>query len=245
MAPANGTAVRRSALFSSLSHIHGFLITLVCLFPLLAASPGAKAQTTSIPSSSNPTHAAGPAPDETTKKRDVALSGFAEITRNVNGNFILQKASTSGGGLFSFRDSPHPFLGYELNVGYTRFTDTYTSSISSADTVSHGMTELSAAYLVQAPGVHPIQPFGTIGFGLAIQNPSTTTTASGARPSTAATPAFVFGLGINVPNMFGKLGLRIQYHGVRTKSPDFGVPSLDTHRLRTTQEPAVGVYYRF
>jgi opacity protein-like surface antigen len=242
MAPANGTAVRRSTLFSSLSHIHSVLITSVCIFPLLAASAGAMAQTTSVPSSSNPTHAAGPAPDETTKNRDVALSGFGEITRNVNGNFILQKASISGGGLFSFRQSPHPFVGYELNYGYTRFTDTYTFS---ADTISHGMSELSAAYLIQAPPYNGIQAFGTIGAGLVIQSPSSTTTASGQRPSTATSPAFVFGLGINVPNMFGKLGLRIQYHGVRTKSPDFGVPSLDTHRLRTTHEPAVGVYYRF
>jgi hypothetical protein len=107
------------------------------------------------------------------------------------------------------------------------------------------MSELSAAYLVQAPPYNGIQAFGTLGVGLVIQSPSSTTTASGQRPSTATSPAFVFGLGINVPNMFGKLGLRIQYHGVRTKSPDFGVPSLDTHRLRTTHEPAVGVYYRF
>jgi hypothetical protein len=178
------------------------------------------------------------------KKRDVALTGFAEITRNVNGNFILQKASNSGGGLFSFRQSAHPFVGYELNYGYTHFTDTYTSTFSNA-TISHGMSELSAAYLVQSPPLNGIQPFGTIGVGLAIQNPSSTITASGQRPSTAASPAFVFGLGINVPNMFGKLGLRIQYHGVRTKSPDFGIQSLDTHRSRTTQEPGVGVYYRF
>jgi opacity protein-like surface antigen len=214
----------------------------MCIFPLLATSAGAMAQTTSVPSTSNPTHAAGPAPASADEKRDVALSGFAEITRNVNGNFILQKASVSGGGLFSFRQSAKPFVGYELNYGYTRFTDTYTFS---NDTISHGMSELSAAYLIQAPTYNGIQAFGTLGVGLVIQTPSSTITASGQRPSTATSPAFVFGVGINVPNMFGKLGLRIQYRGVRTKSPDFGVLSLDTHRLRTTQEPAVGVYYRF
>jgi opacity protein-like surface antigen len=173
----------------------------------------------------------------------VALSGFAVISRNVNGNFILQQANVSGGALFSFRQSAKPWLGYELNYGYSHFTETYTFS---SDKISHGMSELSAAYLVQGPVTHGIQPFGTIGFGLVIQNPSSSsTTSSGQRPSTAASPAFVFSGGTNFPNFFHHIGLRLQYRGVRSKSPDFGVLSLNTHRLRTAHEPTAGVYYRF
>jgi opacity protein-like surface antigen len=256
MVPVNGTTVLRTTSFFLFRYIHRFqrfhhfLIAPLCLFSLLTASVVAMAQTApAAPSSSSSSSSSPAAPsrgasaDETARKSDVALSGFAEISRNVNGNFILQEASVSGGVLFSFRQSAKPWLGYELNYGYTHFTETY---VFSSDKVSHGMSELSAAYLIQGPVTHSIQPFGTIGFGLVIQSPSSSSaTSSGQQPSTAASPAFVFGLGANWPNAFHHVGLRIQYRGVRSKAPDFGVPSLDSHRLRTAQEPTAGVYYRF
>ena len=175
------------------------------------------------------------------RQRDLAISGFAQISRDVNSNFILQRATKSGGGLLSFRQAVKPWLGYELNYGYTRFTDTY----NRANPVAHGMNEFSAAYLLQAPPLGGVQAFATIGGGAVVQTPANTTISTGEKPTTVASPAFVYGLGVNIPHLYERIGLRFQYRGVKAKSPDFGLLSLNTHRLRTASEPTIGLYYRF
>ena len=172
------------------------------------------------------------------------MSGFARINRNVNANFILLESNTTGGGLLSLRQSLKPWLGYEVNYGYSRFSDYYRHD-QVTDRVSHGMSEVSFAYLLQGPMYRRIRPFLTVGGGAVIQTPVTTPLLTGEQPGTETSPAFVFGFGANVPNFYHHIGMRLQYRGLEYKAPDFGVLSLNTHHSRTTQEPTLGFYYRF
>ena len=57
----------------------------------------------------------------TKEKFDVGVGGFYQITNASNGNNIREDTTSSGGGLVSFRQPYKPWLGYEANVGYTKF----------------------------------------------------------------------------------------------------------------------------
>ncbi len=213
-----------------------------------APTPAAPAPPATSSSSASQASASNPGPrkpaytvEVSPRQRDLAVSGFGQISLDVNSNFILQQATKSGGGLLSFRQARKAWLGYEVNYGYTHLTESYNRSVR----VPHGMSEFSVAYLLQAPVFAGVQPFATIGGGAVLQTPASTTLSTGDVPNTVASPAFVCGLGVNIPHLYERFGLRLQYRSVKAKSPDFGVLSLNTHRLRTANEPTIGVYYRF
>lgn len=262
------------SLFRRVHHlrIHGLLTATTCCFLLGASLPARAQNAPATPTQETPTQDAPAAPPAAAQapagssssasqanasnsgahraaysievsphQRDVAVSGFAQISRDVNSNFILQRATKSGGGLLSFRQELKPWFGYELNYGYTHLTDTYNRT----DPIPHGMSEFSLAYLLQAPPFRGVQAFATIGGGAVVQTPASTTISTGEKPTTTASPAFVLGLGVNIPNLYQRIGLRLQYRAVKAKSPDFDLLSLNTRRLRTANEPTIGLYYRF
>lgn len=201
-----------------------FLFLAALLFPVAARAQNASA-----------------APEaHDTRRYDVALSGFYQVTGASDGNFIREDTSESLGGLLSFRQPYRPFLGYEVNYGLTRFSEFYDKGVV---TVQDNVHEFSAAYLVQAP--HPyygLQPFATIGFGLLIFAP-TRGAQSGFSPQFL--PAFAYSLGVNRLILSRHIGIRVQYRALKYKTPNFNSVLLDTHQLRTTMEPSVGAYFRF
>ena len=79
---------------------------------------------------------------------DVGVGGFYQVTNASNGNFIRDDTTESGGGLFSFRQPYRPWLGYEVNVGYTKFYEAYNKGVVK---VESNVTDLSFSYLFQSP----------------------------------------------------------------------------------------------
>ncbi len=80
-------------------------------------------------------------------KRDVAVSVFAQYTNVTNGNFIRQDVTSSGGGMVSYRQSPRWWLGYEVNYGYTGYSEAYQKG---SYRVKHSANEITAAYLIKS-----------------------------------------------------------------------------------------------
>jgi hypothetical protein len=66
---------------------------------------------------------------ETKEKFDLGLGGFYQVTGASNGNFIRVDTTESGGALFSFRQPYRPWVGYEANLGFTRFSEAYNKDI--------------------------------------------------------------------------------------------------------------------
>src|ERR1700761_7484505 len=69
------------------------------------------------------------APATAGPKYDVGLSGLYQVTGAANGNFIRDDTTESGGALFSFRRPWKPWIGYEANVGYTKFFEAYNKGV--------------------------------------------------------------------------------------------------------------------
>ena len=209
-----------------------FLILLL-VFPILLPPALALAQDQSSSSNAAP---AAPVP----WKYDGALSAFYQVTGASNGNFIREDTTESVGGQLSFRRPYRPWLGYELNYGLTRYSESYNKNVVR---VQDNVHQLTAAYLLQAPLVKGVAaPFFTIGTGMMIFAP---TQAGGHGMSSQVLPVFVYSLGFNRPFLSDRLGIRVEYRSLKYKTPSFNNVLLDTHTLRSTMEPSIGVYYRF
>src|SRR5271154_4267183 len=82
------------------------------------------------------------------EKYDVGLGGFYQVTNASNGNFIRDDTTESGGALVSFRRPWRPYLGYEANLGYTKFYEAYNKGVVK---VESNVTDVSFSYLLQSP----------------------------------------------------------------------------------------------
>ena len=186
-----------------------------------------------------------PASPDVKERFDVAVGGFYQITGASNGNFIREDTTESGGGLASFRKPYRPYFGFEGNAGYTKFYEAYNKGTVK---LQSDMTDVSLAYLLQAPTVFGFQPFFTLGGGVVVFAPvAGTITSFNTTPTHLPTqflPEFTYTLGLNYP-VFGHFGVRGQLRGLIYKTPDFHQDTLNTHTLRTTLEPTLSVYYRF
>jgi hypothetical protein len=180
------------------------------------------------------------------RKYDAGLSGFYQVTGAANGNFIRDDTTESGGGLLSFRRPWRPWAGYEANVGYTKFFESYNKNVVK---VENNVTDVSFSYLFQSPSVFGVQPYLSLGGGIIVFSPVSGTLTDLNSPATKSLPSqllpeFVVNFGINYP-IFSRLGVRGGMRVLKYKTPDFHQFSIDTKTLRTTLEPNLGVYYRF
>jgi hypothetical protein len=178
---------------------------------------------------------------QTLKNFEGAVSVFGQFSATSNGNGIQDKPTDSLGALATVRQSLHPWLGYEINYGYTRFTERYSTLPFG---VQNNLHEVSGAYLIQGPTI-PIlglQPFGAVGVGALIFLPTTT---GGQKYGQQTRVPLLYEFGVNYPLFTSHLGLRLQYRGLLYKTPDFNAPLLTTNVRRQTSEPSVGAYFRF
>jgi hypothetical protein len=180
------------------------------------------------------------------QKFDVGVGGFYQVTNQANGNFIVDDTTESGGALFSLRQPYRPWLGWEANVGYTKFYEAYNKGVVK---VENNVTDFSFSYLFQSPTIYGVQPYASVGGGVIVFSPISGTVTNLLSPTTGSLPSqlvpeFAFNFGLNYP-IFSRLGVRGGLRGLEYKTPDFHQTYLDTRNLRTTLEPNITVYFRF
>jgi hypothetical protein len=182
-----------------------------------------------------------PASAQTLKNFEAGVNIFGQFSQSSNGNGVRDNPTDSLGALATVRQSFHPWLGYEVNYGYTRFSERYSTLPFDLQSNLH---EVSGAYLLQGPKI-PIlglQPFGAVGVGALIFLP---TTAGGQKYNQQARIPLLYEVGVNYPVFTSHFGLRFQYRGLVYKTPDFNSAPLTTNARRQTAEPSVGAYIHF
>jgi opacity protein-like surface antigen len=178
---------------------------------------------------------------QTLKNLEGGVNIFYQFSQSSNGNGVQDTPTDSMGVVASVRQSFHPWLGYEINYGYTRFSEKYPTTPFG---VQNNVHEASGAYLLQAPTI-PIlglQPFGAVGVGGLLFLP---TTVGGQKYNQQWRVPLLYEVGFNYPLFTSHLGLRFQYRGLVYKTPDFNSAQLTTNTRRQTSEPSVGAYFRF
>ena len=200
---------------------------------------------------------------------DVSVGAFGQLTYartpmtadvEPNATFVterVQSSSPSVGIAATLHQSFRQFVGYNVNMGYTRFTQSYSeaegsipkSSQSSLGTASYSQGslktnqyELTVAYAIEGPGHKRLRTFAQLGGGGLFYVPSG---APQAKQQTR--PAMVFGVGMDY--RFSKhLGLRAEYKGLFYKGPDFAIDTYGFPKQRlftVTNMPTVSLVYRF
>lgn len=170
---------------------------------------------------------------------DASVNAFGQFTGTKSGNGVTDRPNRSTGLLISVRQSFKPWLGYEVNWSYTRFSEAYSTYPFS---VQNNLHEFTAAYLVEAPRVLFFQPFATVGSGLLFFLP---TTVGGQKQELQTRTPLLYEVGVNLPLVTSHFGARIEYRGLLYKTPDFGNPRFVTGTRRQTSEPTAGIYLRF
>jgi opacity protein-like surface antigen len=223
----------------------------------------------SVTSVRSQTASSGAHKSKLTSSTDISLGIFGQLTNTrapmttynePAGTFVTQKTQAmtpSAGVLGTLHQSIKPWLGYNLNVGYTRLTANYSyvegfipnspgPSVRPIDyaqgSIGTNMYELTVAYVFEGPRNRRLRTFGQFGGGGLFFLP---TDASPANQQTR--PTMVFGVGMEY-QLTSHLGIRAEYRGLFYKGPDFAYDSvsLPVQRLFTiTNTPAVSLVYRF
>jgi opacity protein-like surface antigen len=188
----------------------------------------------------------------------VSLGGSPQLTatrieNGSSGGFITQSLHPSANIVATFRQSFRPWLGYSVNVGYTRAAEHNTNGAgaSLAGTYSNfyvpnNVWELSLSHVAQKHLTHRLTVFTDEGAGFMAFQPaqrgSTFTFPGGVVVGTNFRPLIVFGAGADY-RFNPQWALRGEYRGLLYKFPDYGqsIPRLTT----ITSEPAVSLTYTF
>jgi opacity protein-like surface antigen len=172
-----------------------------------------------------------------------------------------QGTSPSPGVLGTFHQSFRPWLGYNVNVGYTGFSEEYShdsvfipatgstvppTSASAQGSIGTSAYELTIAETFEGPRSKRFNTFGQFGGGGLFFLP----TAGVPSAKNETRPAMMFGVGMNY-KLTSHLDLRAEYRGLFYKSPDFNLRPYNgdnfpiTRLFTVTSQPAISVVYTF
>lgn len=200
---------------------------------------------------------------------DISLGVFGQLTPTraplknnsfVGGSLVTQLtqgASASAGVNGTIHQEINPWLGYNVNLGYTRFPERYSSGSATAPTsiqvppvydfaqtsIGTNMYELTMAYSIQGPRTGRWGTSAQLGGGALFFLP--TRDPSPYAVQIRATMVFGVGLAYRLSQHFG---VRADYRGLFYKSPDFKngqFPTPISKLFTVTSEPTVSVVYTF
>ncbi|MBW4040259.1 MAG: hypothetical protein HIU91_15660 [Acidobacteria bacterium] len=165
-------------------------------------------------------------------------------------NLTTQSLSPSAGVFTTFRQSFKPWLGYSVNLGYTRSTYRYSISpptgftgITSGASIPSHMYEVSISYIAQKHLTNHLTVFGEAGAGTMAFAARNRVGSIPARGSNAFRPEGIAGFGVDYRLPHG-LGLRAQYRGLFLKYPYPG-DDLPTKLKTVISEPNLSLTYTF
>lgn len=213
-----------------------------------------------------------PATKSFTGSFDLSLGVFGQLTptrapiHSLQGSDgfsqVTQGTSASAGVLGTFHQAIRPWIGYNVNAGYTRFEEMYSSGFSYSSptdpltgqppysytsftrgNIPTNMYELTVAYAVEGPKTRRFSTSAQVGGGGLFFLP----TMQHQEYAFQMRAAMVFGVGATY-RITPRLGLKAEYRGLFYKNPDFRSDdyTIPTSKLFTvTSEPAVSLVYTF
>lgn len=201
---------------------------------------------------------------------DVSVGIFGQLTQArvpvtsqqySGGIFTTQKsqnASPSAGVLTTFHQQFTRWLGYNVNVGYTRFTENYSSGSAfipaatpynplisnfARGSIGTNIAETTVAMVTQGPRNRSFRTFAQLGGGGLFFLPYTHVDAYNYQ----IRPVMVFGVGMNY-RLTERFSLKAEYRGLFYKSPDFAPTKYEvpvTRMFTVTNEPVVSLTCTF
>ena len=184
-------------------------------------------------------------------RQDVSVSGSAMIEPHVfSSTDVSVGAKTGLGGLFSYRFMLTPRGAVEANYAYSQNNIHYhANALPSGVQINTRTQEVSAAYVYNF-NFHNFNPFVEVGGGALLwgQIRNLATTTIDAKGQTTIVGLYGGGIAYEISPSFD---IRLEYRGIVSKVPDFGLtsstngPNLSTNKYYNIYNPVIGVAYHF
>jgi len=182
---------------------------------------------------------------------DVGLNGTGVFTRQTTGTVttgatkgttLTQNTSNTFGGLFTLRATKSPYVGLEGNVGYARFTESYSCCNLQGGAQSNAY-EYTLGYLIHPPHeIFGAKPYAAVGAGTVAFRP---TVNGGQSLSTQARAVYYYHVGADIPAYSDFFSIRLGFRQLFYLAPDFGQNYLTTKQRTVTSEPVIGFVFHF
>jgi hypothetical protein len=176
-------------------------------------------------------------------RTDLAVSGAGYFNKTTTGTNYLGQSLTDVpgntlGALVQIRYTAKPYVGFEFNYGYARFTQKY----SSIGGVQANSAEYTLGYVAHLPfEFFGLKPFAGAGGGSIAYKP-TTYGGQGLKEQARATYYYTVGVDDMITT---HIGVRAQFRQQYSLAPDFGQNYLTTLQRTVITEPAAGVFIKF
>jgi opacity protein-like surface antigen len=188
---------------------------------------------------------------------DLSLGTFPQLTGTrttapygLSDNEAVEGITPSAGVLGTFHQQLSPWIGYNLNLGYTRTAENLLKYVgpnggpgfASSVSVGTNVYELSVGMVSKGPvATRRMQTFSQGGGGVLTFLP----TQKNFPGAVQIRPAALFGAGVDY-RVSAHLGLRMEYRGLFYKTPDFrDTQQIGNKVFTVTSEPTISLIYRF
>lgn len=187
---------------------------------------------------------------------DFGISGAGEFNKSVSGTVVAPGAVNTGqtlgqtpsntfGALVTLRYIARPFVGFEGNYGYARYTQNYSNVPGIAPNlgVQAQTNEYTLGYVVTpVPTLFGFQPFASVGAGVMAFKP---TPFGGISLNTQARATYYYSVGLQEELFSSHFGIRASFRQNFFLAPDFGQNYLTIKQRTITTEPTLGFYFKF
>jgi hypothetical protein len=152
--------------------------------------------------------------------------------------------SNTAGPVVTLRYVAKPFVGFEANYVYARYTQNFTPfGTQPTGGVQQNASEYTLGYVAHTrKQYHGWTPFASAGLGTIAFRP---TTGGGLALPKQARAAYYFSIGAETNVFSPHFGVRAIYRQVFFKAPDFETNYLTIQQHTTTYEPGFGFFLRF
>jgi outer membrane immunogenic protein len=183
-------------------------------------------------------------------RQDFSISGSTLLEPHVHGSTGVDLGAKRGlGALFSYRFMLTPRGAVEANYAYSQNNLHYHSvGLPAGIQINTRTQEVSAAYIYNF-NFHKFNPFVELGGGALLwgQIRNLATTTIDAKGQTTIVGLYGGGIAYEISPSFD---IRVEYRGIVSKVPDFGLGSTSTTSLQTNKyyninDPVIGVAYHF
>jgi len=185
---------------------------------------------------------------------DLGVSAFGEFTSSASGNTKLNQPlslspSKTLGTLVTLRYTKSPFIGFEANYNFARYTEDfiYTNQANNSATqiplgVQVNATEYSGGYVIHPRQIYGLQPYASIGAGVTAFRP-TQHGGQGFSPQARAT--YYYSVGVEDMLYRERLGVRVGFRQAYFLAPDFQTNYLTNKQRVLESEPTIGLFLKF
>ena len=191
--------------------------------------------------------------DRQLSRIDLGIVGLGVLNKNSNGVATVNgKANTpvnlnpsnTAGVLVNLRYTASPWVGFEFNYSYARYTDLFTPFGSQPNGgVQQNASEYTFGYVIHSKKQYfGLTPFASGGAGTTVFRP---TPGGGLGLPEQARATYFGSVGVETTVLSPHFGLRAQYRQLFFKAPDFETNYLRIEQHTSSYEPGVGFFFRF